>query len=118
MNIIKTNDVLNATEVKELVKRFGATVSIDGNLYQDLFADEIESEDEFQVVINYGHDVQLNLISDDMRANIVLGGLKGQCKDFIEDGINKGPQWVAEIMKTKEDIINELKNSGCRYEKP
>ena len=84
---MKTNDIISANEARNLVEKYGVMHTIiDGAVEESLKAEEIENTDRFKVVINYGNEVQLHLISDDMRCEVSLKNLKGRCE---------GMEWIA-----------------------
>ena len=74
---ITTGNLIDSKKAKELIEKFGATVSVEGSLPQLLHPDEIEQKDAFQAVINYGMGVQLHLAGE-TRVCITLDTLKGQ----------------------------------------
>ncbi|WP_338924604.1 hypothetical protein V0M98_33855 (plasmid) [Pseudomonas silesiensis] len=86
---MKTNDIITAAQLIDLIAVHGThTVSFDGGIPEPYtIGDEIglEGGETFRVVINYGHEVQFHLVSDDMRA-IITTGLKGRCENM---------EWVA-----------------------
>lgn len=79
---MKANDIISAADLAELIAEHGADmVSVDGSMpeaYGDASDLRLDGSETFRVVINYGHEVQFHLISDEMRA-IVTTGLKGRC---------------------------------------
>lgn len=81
---MKTNDIITAAELEAIIEKHGAgDVSVDGS-WPEQFSNaselEMDGSETFRVVINYGHEVQFHLVSDEMRA-IVTTGLKGRCDD-------------------------------------
>ena len=82
---MNTGDIITAAELKKIIETHGAGVfSVDGSTWESFESAaslELDGTESFGVVINYGHEVQFHLISDDMRA-IVTTGLKGRCDDI------------------------------------
>lgn len=81
---MKANEIITAAELTSIIAAHGAdTVSVDGST-PEFFSSSadlgLDGSETFRVVLNYGHEVQFHLISDDMRA-IITTGLKGRCDD-------------------------------------
>ncbi len=78
---MKANEIITASELTSIIAAHGAdTVSVDGSMpeFFSSSADlDLDGSETFRVVLNYGHEVQFHLISEDLRA-IVTTGLKGQ----------------------------------------
>lgn len=79
---MQANDIITSAQLTALIAEHGADmVSVDGSMpeaYSDAAELGLDGGETFRVVINYGHEVQFHLISDEMRA-IVTTGLKGRC---------------------------------------
>ena len=78
---MNTNQIISVTELKTLIAQHGVeSVMIDGQFDEEKDVSSLEDDQEFNVVINYGHEVQFHLISDDVRV-IITTGLKGRCEN-------------------------------------
>lgn len=79
---MKANEIISAAELAEIIEKNGpVTVSLDGSMPENFLSAEalcLEEGDTFRVVLNYGHQVQFHLVSDQGRA-IITTGLKGRC---------------------------------------
>ena len=86
---MKNGEIITAKDLINVIDRNGSgSLSVNGSFYEnyDYSSDlDLDESDSFEVVINFGNEVQFHLVSSDTRA-IVTTGLKGSVVN--RDGIN------------------------------
>lgn len=82
MEKLITGMILDSKKASELIEAFGIGITIGLDENTDV-GEAIEADDKFQVIINYGHGVQLALVQDEKENPVVieLQSLKGSCVD-------------------------------------
>lgn len=82
---MKQGDIIAAQELAAIIAEHGpGHLSVDGSMpspYSAATNLELDGTEKFRVVLNYGHEVQFHLVSEEVRA-VVTTGLCGRCDDM------------------------------------